>query len=212
MSEKHPPQSNTADDFADPKAALYRIRLRMQQITQDYASGDLNKAQFNAMYRHYVEKRSIIERILERNPQSDAWKHVASPGMTGQLKENLEARPLYYMVFRRGEEKPLFARGRLPREAARQIHRVLQVVWKLKTWRSGLARKSLGNSLWLLLVMGTDSFTMVLYHLQPSSLQSNNIRDLHADFERANKFALQRNYPVDRMVFPQRALLENEPD
>jgi len=45
--------------------------------------------------------------------------------------------------------------------------------------------------------------------LEPSSGQARLVRDLHADFERANRLPLSRQlYQAERMVFPQRALIE----
>jgi hypothetical protein len=50
---------------------------------------------------------------------------------------------------------------------------------------------------------------MVMFMLEPSTVQLNRVRDLHADFERANRSALERSTKTfDRMVFPQRALVE----
>ena len=48
-----------------------------------------------------------------------------------------------------------------------------------------------------------------MFSLEPSIAQARLVRDLHADFERANQAALARGWIVpERMVFPQRALVE----
>lgn len=191
-----------------PKAALQQIRQKLEQIAREYSEGKLNSAQFNALYRHYSEKRTIIEKLIERNPETDAWRNVASAGMTSVLRDRFEARALYYVVFRRGNQRPLISGGKIPKKAAEQLHRLLRVIWSLQQWRVGLARKSMGEGTWLLLMMGEQSASIVVYFMQPSTLDANKLRDLHTDFEEANRLSLQRGEPAERMVFPQRALLE----
>jgi hypothetical protein len=193
----------------NPQTALEAIRQRLQGITQEYSSGKLNAVQFNAIYRHYMEKRMIIEKLIERNPESDAWRAAASSGHTTDLKDRYESRPLYYVIFRKGEKRPLLFDGKLPKKAAEQLHKLLEVFWKMQVWRQGLARKSVGDGMWLMLMVGENAMTIAIYFLQPSTLQVNKLKDLHADFERANTKALERGFSADRMVFPQRALTDS---
>lgn len=192
----------------DHEAAMNEIRHKMESVAAEYAAGKLNSAQFNAIYRHYMEKRTIIEKLLERNPETDAWRSVAEAGTTSILRQHYQSRPIHYVVFRRGEREPLIANGKITRQAARQIFKMLKVIWSMTTHRSGLARKSLGKGLWLVLAMGENAMTLVLFSHQPTNLQTNRVRDLHSDFERANGLSLQRGLPAERMVFPQRALME----
>lgn len=192
----------------DPQQALIQIRQRLNAITREYSAGNLNNVQFQALYRHYMEKRMVIEKLVERDPDTDAWQAAASEGNTGYLRDKYEARPLYYVVFREGEKRPLMAEGKLPQKAAEQLHKLLKIFWMMKTWRQGLARKAVGDGVWMLLMVGNNALTITVYFLQPSTIQTNQMRDLHTDFERANKQALERKLPAERMVFPQRALMD----
>ena len=192
----------------NPHSVLEQIKQRISTITGEYSAGKINAVQFNAMYRHYMEKRVIIEKLLERNPDTDAWRAAATPGKTSYLRNRYEARVLYYVVFRRNEVSPLTNAGKLPKKAAQEVHKLLQQIWKMETWRTGLARKSLGDGLWVLLMIGDLSLTLAVYFFQPSTLQINRLRDLHTDFERANRQLLERKMPAERMVFPQRSLMD----
>jgi hypothetical protein len=69
-----------------------------------------------------------------------------------------------------------------------------------------LARKEMSDNAWMVIAIGELALTIVVYSLQPSNVQQNLVRDLHNDFERANRMALQRNLSPDRMVYPQRSL------
>jgi hypothetical protein len=206
MSDYPPELSIEPQDT--PETTLTRIQRELERLTREYAAGVINAAQFNAIYRHYSEKRTLIEKLIARNPESDAWRSAAEPHQTSFLREQLESRPLYYVVFRRGEREPLIADGKLSLKAAEQVHRMLQVIWAMQTWRKGLARKSMGDGMWMLLCIGDNALTMVIFLLQPSTLQTNQLRDMHEDFERANRHSLLKGLASERMVFPQRALME----
>lgn len=205
MSERPPHDNNTPPD---PQQALAQIRADIDGLTREYAHGKLNAAQFNALYKHYTDKRALIQRLIERNPQGDVWRTVAEKGHTAVLRDQFGARPLYYVVFRRGERYPLLAQGKVSYKAAQRIYSLLQVLWAMENWRKGLAQKAIGDGAWLLLAIGEESFTLALYFLQPSTWQVNTLRELHDDFERANRVSLVRGLPPEKMVFPQRALLE----
>lgn len=190
-----------------PQDALLRIREQLEKITHEYAAGELSSVQYYALYRHYSEKQLLIEKLIERNPNSDAWRAAATSGETDALRNRFEARLAYYAVFVRGSSEPLLTGGKLPSRSAQQVHRLLKVLLSLRSWRKGFARRSLGDGMWLLLTIGDYSMTMAVYFMQPSEYQSRRVRELHADFERANQIALRDNKLHERMVFPQRALL-----
>lgn len=204
--EKQQPSAKPHKNNA--QVALDDIRQKLEVATQEYSQGKLSAVQFNAIYRHYMEKRTIVEMLLARNPETNAWRAAAAQGHTALLRDRFEARVLYFVVFKRGENRPLRSGGKLPRRAAQQIYNMLKLIWTAKTWRKGVARKSIGDGMWLLLIAGESSYTIVTYFFQPSTLQVNLVSDMQADFERANHNLLARNMPAERMVFPQRALLE----
>ena len=190
----------------NPQEALEQIRKRLKAATQEYSSGRLSAIQFNAVYRHYTEKRQITEMLIARDADTEAWQSAAAEGTTSYLKDRFEARPLYYLVIRKGDTKPLLTDGKVPQKAAEQIYKLLQVFWEMPEWKIGLARKSIGDGMWVMIMVGELSLTITIYFLQPSTIQVNQLRDLQSDFERANHQALERDLPASRMVFPQRAL------
>ncbi len=193
----------------DPQAALEALRRKMERVANQFAAGVINRAQFNAIYGRYNEQRTIIERLMERDPDNHAWQQVAAPGHTSFLMDHFAARILYFVVYRinvpallmmGGQQQPIMA----------EIEPVLRALISMPDRpRVGLARKAMGKGQWMVLALGEHAVTIVLFMLEPSAAQLNRIRDLHSDFERANRMALQRNtQSLDKMVFPQRALVE----
>lgn len=195
----------------DPAAALEILRRKMEIVANEFSQGKINRAQFNAIYGRYTEQLSIVAKIIERNPNNDAWKLAAAPGHTTFLRDHFESRLLYYLVYQHQIAIPLMMGG--PQQANMdQVSQVLKTLWGLPNRpKVGLARKSMNNGQWLVLALGEFAVTLALFQLEPSAAQANLVRDLHADFERANKRALERGTrSLDRFVFPQRALAEKQ--
>jgi hypothetical protein len=93
-------QPQLTPQIDDPTATLESLRGKMEGVAHDYASGKINRAQFNAIYGRYDEQRKIIERLLERDPESEAWQQVANSGHTAFLLSHFQSRPLYYIIYR----------------------------------------------------------------------------------------------------------------
>jgi hypothetical protein len=195
----------------NPQAALEQLRHKMEVVANEFSQGKINRAQFNAIYGRYSEQRTIIERLIERNPENAAWKQAAAPGHTSFLRDHFEARLQYYLVYQHNIATPLMMGGKHQANMD-EVSQVLRSLWGMKSRpKIGLARKDMSNGQWLVLALGEFAVTLTLFALEPSAAQANLVRDLHADFERANRRALERGTrSLDRFVFPQRALTEKQ--
>lgn len=194
-----------------PGDRMAYIRAKMEEVANEYANNRISRAQFNAIYSHYSEQRQLIEKIIARNPDNDGWKQAARSGKTAFLRQHFDARPLNYVVYLHHRYKPLIGGGTRP--DIQRITNLLRVLWKMEKIRVGVARMALDGPNWLVMTAGHYSVTFVTFHLEPSGDKANYVRDLHNDFERANRLFLQRG-KINKalMVFPQRALLEQGDD
>lgn len=194
---------------SDPVSVLAALLRKMEQVASQYARGAINRAQFNAIYGHYKEQRAVIERLLERDPDGSAWRQAAAPGHTGFLMSHFEARPLYYAIYALDPPRPLMIGGRQDPDLS-LFEPALRALYSAAARPpTGVARKHLGNNRWLVLALGEHAVTLVVFELEPAAAQIARVRDLHAEFERANHDALARSTrSLERMVFPQRALVE----
>jgi hypothetical protein len=200
----------TAPRADNPDAALVNLRQRMKLTADEFAEGKINRAQFHALYARYSEQRSIIERLLERDPDTQAWRQVvALQGQTGLLRTSLEAMPLYYLVYKGESAVPLLIGGKRPANP-QALTPLIRHVWTLPNRPPvGLGRMPFRNGRWLIIATGGHSATAVVFSLEPAIAQARLVRDLHADFERANQALLASgSAAAERMVFPQRALSE----
>lgn len=194
----------------NPQQALDRLRRKMTRVAEEFAAGQINRAQFHAIYSRYSEQRRIIERMLARDPASQAWQQVARPGHTSFLRHHFEARVLFFALFALGKATSIAYHGTVipPRAVVVPILRALPAFLR-KKGALGPARKRLEDGRWLVVVPGRYAVSIVLYSLEPSAQQVGQIVDLHGDFERANHQALiHGDHAHERLVFPQRALFE----
>jgi len=204
--------SATPDKMPEnPQAALELLRRKMEIVANEFGEGKINRAQFNAMYGRYGEQRTIIETLLKRNPENPAWKQAAAPGHTSFLRQHFEARLVYFLVYQHNIPTPLMMGGK-QQPNMDQVSGVLQALWKMnKRPKIGLARKEMGSGQWMVLALGEYAVTLAMFMLEPSVAQATLVRDLHNDFERANRRSLSNGTrSLDRFVFPQRALAEKD--
>lgn len=210
-----PTAPNTADSAAVPTQsvsdALENLSQKLSDLAHEYAEGKINQAQFNAIYRRYTEQREITQRLLERDPQSDAWQSVVTPGHTGFLRDHFAARIISYGIYslKDGYQVTLQGRVRLPQG---QLLPILAKVKSIveKGHRLGPAWRQLKDNNWVLMIPGAYTIAVVIFSLEPAVQQRKMVQDAHRDFERANDNSLQRdNLDPGGLVFPHRALLEN---
>ena len=208
------PDARAAESEATPGAkaesAIDSLRHKMSQIAQEYAEGKINVATFNAVYRRYSEQREITERLLERNPNSEAWQSVVQPGHTSFLRDFYAAKIVSYGLYRLSDGYQITLQGkvRLPQAQLMPIFaRINDIIQK--GHKLGAAWRQLKDQNWVLMMPGQYSASVVIFSLEPAVVQRKMVEEVHRDFERANERALIRGDLAPRsLVFPHRALLE----
>jgi hypothetical protein len=177
----------------------------MESLAADYNAGKLNREQFDSIFTHYTEQKAVLERMIEVNPTSDAWKRVAAPGVTGYLQQYHAAQPMLVTTLRLGAKEPVFLHGKVPAESARDMAPTLTTLTSGQA-AEGLTRRQMRGG-WLVMYVGEKAATLVVYSAEPTKDQGERVRDAHKLFERANAIALEEgDTPAHRYVFPQRSL------
>jgi hypothetical protein len=205
-----PPTLSTPEDRLQAEQALLQLRQKTADVANDFYHGKINRAQFLSLYSHYNEKVIIIERMLARDPNTQAWQPVARPGHTTFLRQHYEARVMAFAVYDQGKFDPITVQGTfpIPTGMVQQILQALYVVQKTRRDLKPVSRKT-NNSEWLVVIPGFWTTAIALYSLEPAAYQVKNANNLHQDFERANRQALERGIRgADQLVFPHRALFE----
>lgn len=192
--------------------ALARLREKMAQVATEFATGKINRAQFNAIYSRYNEQRQITERLLDRNPNSQAWQQVVKEGHTSFLRQHYQAHVLSYALYDNESSMPLYSLGNFKIETSLLVPMLSSFrAAASEMFGAGLKSTEIEGGRWLVFVPGRFTTSIVLFSVEPSTHQLDLVQDLHRDFERANQQALARGVrDQETLVFPQRALFERK--
>ncbi len=209
ISSEPPP---TLSQRQRAEEALMRLREKMAQVANEFAAGKINRSQFNAIYTRYNEQREITERLLERDPDSVAWRQVVQEGHTAFLRQHYQARVLSYALYDNDSSMPMYSLGNFRIETSLLVPMLSAFrTAASEMFGAGLKSTEIEGGRWLVFVPGRFTTSIVLFSLEPSPRQLDLVQDLHRDFENANHQALERgSRSQDRLVFPQRALFERK--
>ena len=191
--------------------ALEKLRQKTARVAAEFASGKINRAQFIALYAHYNEKRIIIERLLERDPDTQAWQSVARSGQTAFLRQHYASRVLSYAIYFHDSLQPLIVQGQpsLPEDITLKILTAIRLVRRTQRTLSA-QRKQVDENHWAVFIPAEFTTAIAMFLLEPSTRQVLLAQDLHHDFERANRTLLLRDVrAAEHYVFPHRALFED---
>jgi len=201
---------SSLEDRLRAELALEKLRQKTARVAAEFANGKINRAQFVALYAHYNEKRIIIERLLERDPNTQAWQSVASDGQTTFLRQHYASRVLSYAIYFHDKLQPLITQGQpsLPEDITFKILTAIRLVRRSQRTLSA-QRKQIDESHWAVFIPAEFTTAIAMFWLEPSARQVILVQDLHHDFERANHALLVRGIQdSEQYVFPHRALFE----
>jgi len=204
---------NTTELSPTEKAqfAIDRLSEKMSELADEYSAGKLNEAQFNAIYKRYSEQRQITERLLARDPDSNAWESVVQTGHTSFLRDHFAAKIVSYAIYVLADGQQITLQGKL-RLPSKQLNPLIQKIRSVvnQGHTLGPAWRKLRDDNWILIVPGKFAVSVVIFSLEPATTQRKKAEDAHRDFERANERALKNEiYDETMLVFPHRALLHN---
>jgi len=177
----------------DARVNLQELRAKMTRLSDQFARGEINRMQFEAIYKHYQEQLTRIEQMLYNVPGADVRRSAITQGMTGVLRARLAARILSYAIYDNATSMPLATVGQFNLDAD-------LLVPMLSSFRSataemfgaGMRSTEIEGGRWLCFVTGPHTTLIVLFSVEPARLQLEMIEDLHRDFEIANGPAFRR--------------------
>jgi len=199
-----------ADETQQAQQALALIGSKMTAITLEYADGHINQAQFQAIYLRYCEQRVIIERILDKDPQSTAWQAITEAGSTTLLRRRYAAHAdgMLLIEIRNGETIRSLGVFDLATDLLVPILSTL-IERSVRPFDEGAKSTLLEGGRWLTFIPGELTASIVIFSQEPAGQQLRSLVDFHRDFECANQAALRagKSDPA-RLVYPQEALFQ----
>jgi hypothetical protein len=206
-SEPIVPLQELQDDLSsdlDPELTLMLsvIRQKMAVLEQDFHQGRVNASQYRAIRRHYQEQSDVAQRLRAKFPESDRWRVVLEEGKTAFLMQLNEAACISIGFYGIQERERIYAQGKMP-AAAEEAMALLGTFGSAESnsleGRMFATKSDDGTS--LLLIPGEYSLCLAVFSQDPPAWQVRALREVHRNFEGANKAAFMRG---DRgtLIFP----------
>lgn len=187
------------DDLTRMLAGLER---KLERLELDFQQGRANAAQYRAIRRHYLEQREVAVRLRQAHPESDRWKVVLEEGKTSFLMQLNEAVCHALALYDLATRERFFLQGTMPpsAEEAMALLRTFGPSGPDPLTGRILATQAEDGSA-LLLIPGEYTAALVAFSQQPPGWQVRALREVHRNFEGANRVPLARG---DRraLVFP----------
>lgn len=208
-SQSKPQNSESDDPIQQAEEYLARVQEKINRLAEEFATGKINRDQFQELFTHYQRERRTIESWVEVAPESEAWQKATTEGMSVVIRKQHRARILGYSIYSNESGMPIVTVGRFEVDAA-------LVVPMLSSYRSateeifgaGMRSSEIENGRWLCFVPGKISTMMSIFSTEPAPKQMDSLNELHKLFERANRHLLSQ--PVvdpDSLVLPHQAVL-----
>lgn len=215
---KKPQYEPARDDGASSEGHQYlaRVRAKLNRLVEEFAEGQVNRAQFEELYAHYQKERRTVEALLASRPSSDAWRLAVTEGQSVSIRRRLAARVMGYAVYANQAETPLRVYGEFASLHEKWVSPLLARVNEAAKTLFVVSSFDTGGEEGTCLCAVSGEFTtvMVLFTTEPARVQMQSLEDLHCHFEQANNRILahyaERNTHVDPddLVFPYAAAFE----
>lgn len=193
------PVAKEGDELSEMLASLDR---KMARLEDDFRTGQINSSQYKAIRRHYKEQREVAERLKQTHPDSDRWKVVLEEGKTTFLLQLNEAAVRCVAFYDLKTRKLIFTQGEIPAEADDAISLLGTFgasEFSPKKGRMMATHADDGTA--LVLIPGRFTAALVSFSQDPPGWQVRALREVHRNFEAANKTALQRG-ERRALIFP----------
>ncbi len=205
-------EKQETSDEPEENAQVYieRVRKKMSKLAEEFATGMINREQFQELFDHYQKEMRTIETWLDTWPGSDAWRKARTEGKSVAIRRRHQARVIGYAIYKNDSGMPIATIGEFELDAA-------LIVPMLSSYRSatreifgaGMRSTQIENGNWLCFVPGELTTLMTLYTTEPSANQLSKLDDLHRLFERANRNFLNEDVvDASNLALPHKSLLK----
>ena len=192
------------DEIDDPelRKRLAALDQKIARLEQDFQQGRINASQYRAIYRHYMEQREVALRLREKYPDSDRWQVVLEEGKTRFLLQLNEAACYSVGLYDINSRERIFVQGDMPAAAE-------DAMGLLGTFGSSDGNSADGRMFatktesgeTLLLIPGAFTVSLAVFSQDPPAWQVRALREVHRNFEAANRPALQRE-DKGKLIYP----------
>jgi len=212
LAVEGPETSRTRErSLVQARERLNKVQEKINKIAEEFAEGQVNRAQFQELFDHYQRERRTILAWIETASEVPNWRELAAEGRSMVIRRQHKARVLGYAICEQQSGLPLRSIGMFEEDPE-------LVVPMLTAYRSateeifgaGMRSTEIEGGRWLCFVAGEFAMLMVLFSNEPARKDLEGLDELLHIFERMNRYILRR-HPVkpDELFLPYRFYIDN---
>ena len=197
--------------LAQARDRLNKVQEKISRIAEEFAEGQVNRAQFQELFDHYQRERRTILAWIDTTSEVPNWRELAAEGRSMIIRRQHKARVLGYAICEQQSGLPLRSIGMFEEDPE-------LVVPMLTAYRSateeifgaGMRSTEIEGGRWLCFVAGEFTTLMVLFSNEPARKDLEGLDELLRTFERMNRYILRRQ-PIhpDDLFLPYRFYIDS---
>jgi len=181
---------------------LISLDQKLARLEEDYRQGRVNSSQYRAIQKHYLEQKEVATRLRQTHPDSDRWKVVLEEGKTSFLLQLNEAAVRCVSFYDLKSRERIFLQGDIPLDAEQAIALLGTFSATENEPRTGrMVATHADDGTALVLIPGRYTVALVSFSQDPPGWQVRALREVHRNFEAANRVALERGERRS-LIFP----------
>ncbi|WP_420628028.1 hypothetical protein [Candidatus Leptofilum sp.] len=183
---------------------LDKLQDKISKLADDFATGNINRQQFQKLYTHYQREIRAVETLIETDQGQSELGDAFQEGESVLIRQQHAAKAKGYAIYENNSGMPLSTLGKFEVDPA-------LFVPMLSSFRSateeifggGMQATAIEGGRWLCFVPGEMTTLMAIFTAEPANKQLDFLEQLHRLFEKANRKML-KNPPVDpsELLFP----------
>lgn len=188
---------------------LGRVQEKINKLAEEFASGAINRDQFQQLFDHYQRERNAIRNWMNTAALSDDWKDISNEGKSIVIRSQHTAKVLGYAIYENDSGMPLNTIGDFEIDPALAVPMLSSYRTATKEIFGGDMRSTqIEGGKWLCFVPGNSTTMLALFNTEPAARQLEIMEDLHRLFEQANRRHLSHlPIDIDQLAFPHNSFL-----
>ncbi|HML25044.1 MAG TPA: hypothetical protein PKD09_25550 [Aggregatilinea sp.] len=209
----HDNPNSHLDSTRQGEEFIAQIQRKIDSLVQEFAEGQVTRAQFQRLYNRYQRQIATIQQLLDNaDQQTSLHEAIFETEDTVKLKKRFTATPLGMRLYDLHTGQHIHTLGEF--QVDDQLVTPLLYSCRAATsgsFRAGTRSAELENGEWLCFMPRQHTILITLFSLQPTDVQLETLEHMHEDFEAANLNALQSDTTEPgELVYPFYAMMQRQ--
>jgi hypothetical protein len=196
-------------NYKDVDEYLVKIQAKINRLAEEFASGTVNREQFQQLFEHYQRERTTIQNWRDSTAAAGDWKDISNEGKSIVIRSQHTAKVLGYAICTNEAGMPLTTIGDFDIDPDLAVPMLSSYRSATKEIFGGEMRSTeIEGGKWLCFVPGESTTMLALFTREPARRQLKIMEDLHRLFEKANRRHLSASrIDPDALAFPHASYL-----